>query len=152
MNVTTSGTEAIIGNPSCDTPATHVGPERRAPVGGAQFGALTSMDYTDIPDEARGFCWAAFLMPLIWSIGNRTWVGLLALVPMLQLPIGIWLGFKGREMAWKNCEWQDADHFNRVQLRWTQAALTLTGLFLSGLLISYINDPVATAKFLSENF
>lgn len=26
---------------------------------------------------------------------------------------------KGREMAWKNCDWESIEHFNRVQRRWS---------------------------------
>ena len=152
MNSTTSSAESTFGVNAIDTSVRDPRIERRAPIGGAQLGALKSTRYTDIPDEARGFCWGAFLMPLFWSVGNKTWVGLLALVPMLQLPIGIWLGFKGREMAWRNCNWKDADHFNRVQLRWTQVTLTVTGLFLLGVLIGYIHDPVATSSFLRTYF
>jgi hypothetical protein len=40
--------------------------------------------------------------------------------------MSIWLGMKGREMAWKNDVWESAEHFNRVQRRWSQCGLVVT--------------------------
>jgi hypothetical protein len=85
-----------------------------------------------IPDGVRGWSWGAFLFNWIWAIGNRTWIGLLALVPYVGFGVAIWLGFQGREMAWKNGRWDSLDHFNRVQKAWSQWAL---GLFCVGLTI-----------------
>ena len=34
-----------------------------------------------IPPGVAGWSWGAFLLNWIWAIGNRTWIGLLALVP-----------------------------------------------------------------------
>jgi hypothetical protein len=60
------------------------------------------------------------------GIGNRTWIGLLALIPYVNIVMSIWLGMKGREMAWKNDVWESAEHFNRVQRRWSQCGLVVT--------------------------
>lgn len=73
-----------------------------------------------IPDGVKGWSWGAFFLNGIWAIGNRTWIGLLAFVPYLGWIVAIWLGFKGREMAWKNKQWDSLEHFNRVQRRWSQ--------------------------------
>ena len=48
---------------------------------------------------------------------------MLALVPYVNIPVVIWLGFKGREMAWRNRHWDNIDHFNRVQRVWSQWGL-----------------------------
>lgn len=73
-----------------------------------------------IPDGVKGWSWGAFCLNWIWAIGNRSWIGLLALVPYLGWIMVFWLGFKGREMAWKNKQWDSLEHFNRVQKRWSQ--------------------------------
>jgi hypothetical protein len=148
MNGTT-GTRTTL-----DSTEQPISRDRRAPVGGAQIGALTRTNYADMPEEARGFCWGAFLMPVFWAIGNKTWIGLLVLIPLpiLRLPFSIWLGYKGREMAWQNCQWQGVGHFNRVQRRWTQATAALSALAAAGIVIGYIHDPVATAAFLLDTF
>ncbi len=85
-----------------------------------------------MPDGVRGWSSGAFLFNWIWAIGNRTWIGLFALVPYVGFGVAIWLGFRGREMAWKNGRWDSLDHFNRVQKAWSQWAL---GLFCVGLIM-----------------
>jgi hypothetical protein len=85
-----------------------------------------AMQDNAVPEEIRGWCWGAFLMPWIWAIGNKTWIGLLGLIPYVNIAISIWLGMKGREMAWENNFWESAEHFNRVQRRWTQCGIVVT--------------------------
>lgn len=72
-----------------------------------------------LPPGIQGWCWGGFLLGGFWAIGNRTWIGVLAFVPYVGLLVSIWLGFKGREMAWKNAKWDGVEHFNRVQSAWS---------------------------------
>ena len=53
------------------------------------------------PPEISGWSWGAFFLNWIWAIGNRTWIGLLALVPYVGFIMCIALGVKGREWAWQ---------------------------------------------------
>ncbi|MCB2070724.1 MAG: hypothetical protein KDF67_14455, partial [Ottowia sp.] len=62
-----------------------------------------------------GWSWGAFLWNWIWAIGNQTWIGLLALVPLIGLFVAIYLGIRGRELAWQNRRWDSVEHFQRVQ-------------------------------------
>lgn len=87
---------------------------------------------TAIPDGVRGWSWGAFLLSWIWAIGNRTWIGLLALVPYVGFGVAIWLGIQGREMAWKNGSWDNLDHFNRVQRSWSKWGI---GLFCGSIVV-----------------
>jgi type II secretory pathway pseudopilin PulG len=80
----------------------------------------------DIPDGVKGWSWGAFFLNWIWAIGNRSWIGLLALVPYVGWIMAFWLGFKGREMAWKNKQWDSLEHFNRVQRKWSQWGVGIT--------------------------
>ena len=64
------------------------------------------------PDGAKGWSWGGFLLNWIWAIGNKTWIGLLAFVPYIGLIVSIYLGIKGRELAWKNKKWDSLEHFN----------------------------------------
>ncbi|WP_229207752.1 MULTISPECIES: hypothetical protein [unclassified Duganella] len=87
-----------------------------------------------IPEGVKGWSWGAFLLNWIWAIGNRTWIGLLALIPYIGFIFAIWLGIKGREMAWKNGKWESLEHFNRVQKSWSRWAVGLTfGVMLLGI-------------------
>lgn len=72
-----------------------------------------------LPDGIKGWSWGAFLFNWIWAIGNKTWIGLLCLIPYVNLVMMFFLGFKGREWAWQNKRWDSVEHFNRVQKRWS---------------------------------
>ena len=73
----------------------------------------------EVPPEIKGWSWGAFFLNWIWAIGNKTWIGLLAIIPWIGIIVAIVLGFKGREWAWKNKEWESIEHFNRVQKKWS---------------------------------
>ena len=86
------------------------------------------------PDGVKGWSWGAFLLNGFWAIGNSTWIGLLALIPGLGLIMALILGFKGREWAWKNKQWKDVEHFNRVQRKWSFWGVTIfVGAFVLGI-------------------
>src|SRR5262245_14023322 len=72
------------------------------------------------PEGVRGWSWGAFFWTWIWSLFNRTWIGLLALVPYVGFIFMFYLGFKGRELAWRNKRWESLEHFNRVQRAWSK--------------------------------
>jgi hypothetical protein len=78
-----------------------------------------------VPDGVKGWSWGAFFLNWIWALGNRTYIGLLALIPYVGVIVAIWLGIKGREMAWKNKHWDSLEHFNRVQRRWSAWGVAL---------------------------
>ncbi|MAD03342.1 hypothetical protein NQS96_09950 [Pseudoalteromonas shioyasakiensis] len=89
----------------------------------------------NLPEGIKGFSWGAFLLSWIWAIGNSTWIGLLALVPYVGFIVSIYLGFKGREMAWQNKRWDSVEHFQRVQKQWSfWGVLIIGGIFLLGIL------------------
>jgi len=81
-----------------------------------------------IPDEIKGWSWGGFLWGWVWAIGNKTWIGLLALIPYVGLIVHIVLGLKGREWAWKNKKWDSVEHFKKIQKRWVICWLFL-GIF-----------------------
>lgn len=91
-----------------------------------------------IPPEVPGWSWGAFFMSWIWAIGNRTWIGLLALVPYLGFVIAIILGVKGREWAWQNKRWDDIEHFNRVQRRWSIWGACLVLIPVTGIMAALL--------------
>ena len=83
----------------------------------------TNPNSTDsIPEVIRGWSWGAFLWTWIWSIGNKTWIGLLALLPIpgIAFLMAIILGLNGREWAWKNNHWNSVEDFQRAQRNWTK--------------------------------
>jgi NADH:ubiquinone oxidoreductase subunit 4 (subunit M) len=86
------------------------------------------------PQGVKGWSWGAFLLTWIWAIFNKTWIGLLCLIPYVGFIAAIYLGIKGRELAWRNKRWESLEHFNRVQRKWSMWAIILVLLMVVGIL------------------
>jgi len=87
-----------------------------------------------IPDGVKGWSWGAFLLNWIWAIGNKTWIGLICLIPYVGFIFAFVLGFKGREWAWQAKSWDSVEHFNDVQRKWSiWAGILFGGAFLLGI-------------------
>ena len=98
---------------------------------------VSSVD--ELPAGIRGWSWGAFLLNFIWAIGNRVWIGLLVLIPFVGWIFAFWLGFKGREMAWKLRRWDSVEHFQIVQKKWSKWGVIITVvLFLFGLIAAVV--------------
>lgn len=100
------------------------------PPPGGQYGASYQQNTSGmgsasfVPFEIRGgWNWGAFLLSLLWSIGNQVWIGLLCLVPYLGWVMCIILGFKGNEWAWQYRRWDSIEHFRETQRIWANWGL-----------------------------
>lgn len=93
-----------------------------------------------VPQEIKGWNWGAFLLNWIWSIGNQTWIGLLALIPYAGFVMAIVLGVKGNEWAWQNRQWASIQQFKTVQRIWAYwgLALLILGVMI-GIMASVIS-------------
>ena len=98
----------------------------------------------EIPEGVKGWSWGACLLSAWWAIGNRTWIGLLAFVPYLGWILAIYLGWRGRELAWQNKKWDSVEHFNRVQKKWTVWGLALTA---ASAVLGVVTGFISTANF-----
>jgi hypothetical protein len=88
-----------------------------------------------IPDGVTGWSWGAFLLNRICTIFNKTWIGLVCLIPYIGIIMSIVLGFKGREWAWQNKRWDSVEHFNAVQKKWSfWSVLLVVGVMGLGIL------------------
>ena len=85
-----------------------------------------------VPDEIKRWNWGAFLMPGIWSIGNREWIGLIGFIPIVQTVMAIVLGIKGSEWAWQHRRFESIKQFKKVQTIWAiwGAVLNVGGIIL----------------------
>jgi len=90
-----------------------------------------------LPEGIKGWSWGAFLFNWAWAIHNRTWIGALVLVPYLGFIMAFVLGFKGREWAWQNKRWDNIEHFQAVQKKWSfwSAACLIAGMSM-GLILT----------------
>jgi putative copper export protein len=87
------------------------------------------------PPGIKGWSWGAFLLSFFWAFGNKTWIGLLALVPYVGFAVSVYLGIKGRELAWRNKRWDSIEHFNEVQRKWSWWGVVLVlGVAVIGIL------------------
>ena len=86
-----------------------------------------------LPDGVAGWSWGGFVFSWIWAIPNRTWWGLLGLVPGVGLVMRVLLGMKGRQSAWRSRRWDSVAHFRRVQRRWSIAAAVVVALVVIAL-------------------
>ena len=78
-----------------------------------------------LPPELRGFNWGGLLLSYIWAVGNKSYVGLLGLIPIVGILMRPFLGFKGNEMAWRNRRWESIEQFRATQKTWTVAGLCI---------------------------
>jgi hypothetical protein len=78
-----------------------------------------------VPVEVKKWNWGAFLLNWIWGLGNRTYIALLCLVPLLNVVMVFVLGAKGSEWAWRNKRWESVEHFRRVQKKWAWIGLAV---------------------------
>jgi len=78
-----------------------------------------------VPTEIKRWNWGAFFLPLIWAIGNKVWIGLLAFIPLAYVIMMFVLGVKGSEWAWKSKRWNSVEHFEKTQKIWAIVGLII---------------------------
>ena len=84
-----------------------------------------------VPPEIDKWNWGAFMMNIIWGLGNGTY---------------IILGAKGSSWAWQNKKWDSVENFQRVQRAWVKWALIL----LAAVLLLVIVGGMLAGKAASE--
>ena len=91
------------------------------------------------PPGVAGWSWGAFLWNWIWALGNKTYVGVLAIIPYVGFIVAIYLGVKGRELAWRNKRWDSFEHFDSVQKKWSWwGVVIILGVLALGILAAIL--------------
>lgn len=108
-------------------PSNRSGAAASAPTHNARPPAPTRPD-EPLPAGIKGWCWGGFLLNWAWAIRFRVWWGLLAFVPLIGLAVPIWLGIKGRELAWRRGDWSSVQAFNDAQRKWSIGGAVIAGL------------------------
>ncbi len=65
-----------------------------------------------------GWNWGAFLLTWIWGVGNRVWIALIALIPVVHLVMAVILAIKGDEWAWRKNRCFSPAEFKKIQKNW----------------------------------
>ncbi len=86
------------------------------------------------PEIIRRWNWGAFVFSWIWAIANNVWIGLLALVPLVNIVMIFVLGAKGNQWAWEKYESDNVEAFLQRQRKWNIAA-AIFGLLIVGLFV-----------------
>lgn len=90
-----------------------------------------------VPEGIDQWNWGAFFLNGFWGLGNKTYIALLAFVPILNVFMMFILGKKGNKMAWKNGDWESVEHFKTVQSYWNTAGLIAFVLYIILFLIEF---------------
>ena len=95
-----------------------------------------------VPEEIKKWNWGAFLLSLIWGIGNNVWIALLCLIPYVGFIMIFVLGAKGSEWAWQKKRWDSIEHFKNVQKKWAMAGV---GLLIFGIVMLIILSAITAS-------
>ncbi len=121
--------------PTRATLATPLGtpePVRPTPAPALNPAPSTPPTVHELPAGVKGWCWGGFLLSWVWAIRFRVWWGLLALVPWVGFGMIIYLGLRGRELAWHRGTWSSVEAFNQTQRRWSIAGTVVVVVCLIG--------------------
>lgn len=91
-----------------------------------------------LPAELQGVNLGAFAIPIWWSIFNRSYIGLLALIPCVGVIMSVVLLFKGNEWAWQNRRFESIEHFRQVQQAWQKWGIAVFIINIIWAIISLI--------------
>lgn len=91
-----------------------------------------------LPAELQGMNFGAFGVSLWWSIFNKSYIGLLCLVPYVGFVMPFVLLVKGNEWAWQNRRFDSVEHFREVQRAWSKWGIALFVLQAIGFVIAII--------------
>lgn len=83
----------------------------------------------------KKFNWGAFISPISWGFGNKCYLTLLTLVPVLNIVWVFVCGFQGNRWAYKNGNYASVDELKMVQDTWNRAGLTRVVISLAAALL-----------------
>lgn len=102
-----------------------------------------------VPPDVKKWNWAPFLMGWMWCFAHRIYsygiaILIIAFIPyvsLINLPLTIYLGFVGSNLAWKNRKFSSVEEFNKIQKIWIFWGIILWILFF--VLMIYVYPDLA---------
>lgn len=103
--------------------------------------------------EVSKWNWGAFMMPVVWGFGNRSYLPLLTLIPVFGF---IWMfvcGANANKWAWNNNEYRDIQEFKKVQETWNRAGFVIIALYAISIItiIIFFGTFVAMYEYVQSN-
>ncbi|MCR1953837.1 ribonuclease G [Clostridioides mangenotii] len=74
--------------------------------------------------DVKGWNWGAFMFNIVWGFGNKSYMPLICLIPIVNI---VWIfvcGAKGNEWAYNKYD-GDVDTFLAIQETWNRAGLIM---------------------------
>lgn len=104
------------------------------------------------------FCWAGFIMPQFWGLGNQLPVAVLAFIPALYPMWALWFGVGGYELAYEKAKnSMSIDEFCKKQKKWKIisfiyliAVISIILSFNFNGICNYIHNKIEVYKIIKE--
>ena len=90
------------------------------------------------PENLNKFNWGAFMLNMIWGIGNKSYLTFLCLVPVLNVVWVFVCGFKGNQWAWDSGCFKTAEEFEATQATWNRAGIAYFVLMIVFFVLYFI--------------
>lgn len=82
--------------------------------------------------------WGAAFLSIFWGVGNKSYLALLSLVPIVNLFWWIVCGIKGNKWAWESGIFKDVESFDAAQGTWNRAGIVSLIFTIIGFVIGLI--------------
>ena len=82
--------------------------------------------------------WGAFMSPIVFAFGTKSWLCLLNLVPFLNI---VWMfiaAAKGEKWAWDSGFYEDEKSFRKAMQTWNRAGAFLAIMMLIAIAVSVL--------------
>ncbi len=114
--------------------------QQQAPLSPARQAALNAGVSADSNLKLDDWSWGAFALSGLWGIFNGCWQ--IILINIVAWPFApfvcIYLGVKGRRLAWERGTWSSAEEFVRTQHSWDIAGIICFSISILSSVISFI--------------
>lgn len=81
-----------------------------------------------VPEGIQRWNWGAFMLSFYWGLYYRVWFVFIQMIPIVNIVMSFYFGYKGNVLAWQKNRWRSVEAFQRSQRAWSIVGLVLFGL------------------------
>lgn len=93
-------------------------------------------------EDLKGWNWGAFALNWIWALNHKYMLGLLALLPCVNIFMAIYMGLKGNQIAWESGRFSSVEDMKACQAVWAKWGI---GILIVSLVLTVLNFVLAGA-------